>query len=74
MSDFIALYHGSFRFIGTLQECNGAFFSNQGHNVDEINWHISALRVVKFMPRKFLDSFSSAWLTGLITERSQITQ
>ena len=73
MSDFIALYHGSFRFIGTLQEHNGACFSSMslrlsssiskvGHNVDEINWHISALKVVNFMPRKFLGSLSSAWL------------
>ena len=63
MSDFIALYHGSFRFIGTLQECNCACFSSiskVGHNVGEINWHISALYVVKFMPRKFLDCLSSA--------------
>ena len=54
MSDFIALYHGSFRVIGTLQECNGACFSSMslrlslsiskvGHNVGEINWHISVL-------------------------------
>ena len=54
MSDFIALYHGSFRFIGTLQECNGACFSSMSlklskniskveHNVGEINWHVSAL-------------------------------
>ena len=80
MSEFIALYHGSFQFIGTLQECNGACFSsmslksssgisNVGHNVGEINWHISALQVVKFMPHKFLDCLSSAWLTGLIIER-----
>ena len=85
MSDFIALYHGSFRFIGTLQECNGACFSSMslrltssisivGHNVGENNWHVSALKVVKLMPRKFLDCLSSAWLTGLITERSQTTQ
>ena len=55
MSDFVALYHGSFRFIGTLQECNGACFSSMshmlsssisivGHIVGEINWHISALQ------------------------------
>ena len=37
----------------------------------EINWHLSALRVVKFVPGTFLDCLSSAWLTGLITERSQ---
>ena len=71
MSDFIALCHGSFRFIGTLQECNGASFSsmslklsssnsNEGHNVRKMNWHISALRVVEFMPCKFLDCLSSA--------------
>ena len=53
MSDLIALYIGSFRFIGTLQECNGACFSSMshklsssiskdGHNVGEINWHIFA--------------------------------
>ena len=57
MSDFIVLCHGSFRFIGTLQEFNGAYFSSMslslsssvskvGHNVVEINWHIFALRVV----------------------------
>ena len=85
MSDFIALYHGSFRFIGTQQECNGACFSSMslrlsssilivGHNVGEINWHLSSSLVVIFMPRKFLDCLSSAWLTGLITERSQTTQ
>ena len=85
MSDFIALHHGSFRFIGTLQECNGACFSSMrlklpssiskvGHNMGEINWHVSLSKVVKFMPRKFLDCLSSAWLTGLITERSQTTQ
>ena len=48
--------------------------SKVGHNVSEINWHISALKVVKFMPHKFLNCLSSAWLTGLITERSQTTQ
>ena len=85
MSDYIALYHESFRFIGTLQECNGACFSSMslrlsssiskvGHNVGEINWHISALEVVKFVPRRFLDCLSSAWSTGLITESSQTTQ
>ena len=51
--DFIALYHGSIRFIGTQQECNGACFSRiglrltsfisiVGHNVVEVNWYISA--------------------------------
>ena len=25
----------------------------------EINWHISAIRVAKLMPRRFLDYFSS---------------
>ena len=85
ISDFIASYHESFRFIGTLQECNGACFlsmiiklsssiSEVGHNVGEIKWHISALEVVKFMPRKFHDCLSSVWLTGVITERSQTTQ
>ena len=65
MSDFIALYHGSFRFIYTLQECNGACFSSISHklssgiprvayNVSEISWHISALGAIKFMPRRFL--------------------
>ena len=84
MSDLIAIYHGAFRFIDTLQARNGACFSSmslmlssgisKGHNVGRINWRISALWVVKFMPRKFLDCLSSAWLTGLITERSQTTQ
>ena len=70
MSDFIALYRGSFRVIGTVQEFNGACFSSMrlklsssiskvGHNVGEINWHISPLKVVEF-----LDCLSSAWLTG----------
>ena len=45
--------------------------SKVGHIVGKINWHISALWVVKFMPHKFHDCLSSAWLTGLITERSQ---
>ena len=36
-----------------------------GHNVCEINWHISALKVVKFVPSKFVACLSSAWLTGL---------
>ena len=60
MSDFYALCLGSFRFIGTLPECNDACFSSMspklssriskvGHNVGEINWHISALKFVKFM-------------------------
>ena len=51
---------------GTLQECNGACFSCMSHkmsssiskvgnDVGEINWHISALKFVKFMPHKFLD-------------------
>ena len=72
MSDFIALYDVSFRFIGTLQECNGACFSCRmlklsssiskvGHSVGEINWHIFALWVIKFVPRRFLDCLSSAW-------------
>ena len=84
ISDFVALYHGSFRFIGTLQERIGACFSSmslklssgisiEGENVGEINWHIFALRVVKFMPRKFLDCLRTAWLTGLIAERSHTT-
>ena len=47
--------------------------SKVGHNVGEINWHISALKVVKFMPRKFLHCLSSAWLTGLIAERSHVS-
>ena len=83
--DFVALYHGSFRFISTPQERNGACLSSvgfnlssgiskEGHNVVEINWHISALKVVKFMPCRFLDCLSSAWLAGLITERSHTTQ
>ena len=71
MSYFIALYHGSFRFIGTL-ECNGACFSSMrplsssciskvGHNLGEINWHISAPMVGKFTPRTFYDCVSAAY-------------
>ena len=41
-----------------------------GHNFGEINWHISALNVVKFMPSKFLDCWSSASLTGLIADNT----
>ena len=48
--------------------------SKVGHNVGEIKWNISALKVVKFMPRKSCDCLSSAWLTGLIAERSQTMQ
>ena len=48
--------------------------SKVGHNVGEINWYMSALKVIKSMPRKFLDCLSSAWLTGFITEGSQTTQ
>ena len=47
---------------------------SKGHNVGEINWRLSASKVVKFMPRKFLDCLSSAWLKIFIAERSQITQ
>ena len=85
MSHFIASYHRSFLFVGTLQEHNSTCFSSMshksyssiskvGHNVGEINWHISALKVVKFTPRKFLDCLSSVWLIGLIVEWSQTTQ
>ena len=85
MFDLIALYHGSIRFIDSLQECNGVCFSRMslmlsssiskvGHNVGESNWHISALMVFKFMQRKFFDGLSYVWLTSLIAERSQTTQ
>ena len=48
--------------------------SKVGHNVVEVNWHISALKFFKFMPHKFHDCLSSAWLTGLTAEMSQTTQ
>ena len=48
--------------------------SKVGYNVGEINWNISALGVVKFMPHKFLYCLSSELLTGLIAVRSQTAQ
>ena len=66
MSCFIALYHGSFQFIATLQECNGACSSSMilmlllviskvGHNVGETYRHISALKVVLRQPQPQVD-------------------
>ena len=40
----------------------------------EISLHISALKVVKFMPHEFLDCLGAAWLTGLIAEGSHAMQ
>ena len=78
---FHCIMSGSFRFIGTVQVRKCACFSSMSlklssgiskeeHNVGEINWYISVLEVVKFMPHKFLGCLSSVWLTGLIAERS----